>query len=47
MKALSPEEAFVAGQFTEAHEADGSRIDLAPEAEAALLEGLPLVEIEQ
>jgi hypothetical protein len=46
MTELSAAAAFVPGQFKEAHAPDGSRIDTGPDAEAAMLEGLPLVEVD-
>ena len=42
---LGAAEAFVAGRFREARGIDGSFADLAPEAEGALIESLPLVEV--
>lgn len=48
LPATSAREAFVPSAYREAHDDDGSRLDLRPQEEAAMLEalGLPLVEVE-
>lgn len=42
-----PEEAYVAANFREAHDEGGARMDITPEAEAGLIAGLPLVDVEE
>lgn len=47
MRALTAHEGFVAGHFREAHDAAGQRLDLRPEQEIELIEGLPLETVEE
>ena len=43
--ALTARDGFVAGQFSEAHDAEGRRVKTTPEEEARLVRALPLVEL--
>lgn len=42
----TPEEAYLVGQFCEAHDADGTRIKMSHEDQMRLVRGLPLVNVE-
>lgn len=44
--AVSPDEAFIAGQFCEAHDAEGRRVKMSEEEQRRLVRSLPLVRVD-
>lgn len=45
LPARTPDDGFVAGRFSEAHDETGERVRMSPDAERRLVESLPLVEV--